>query len=141
MSDSENFINQFVDKENGWRVIPDEYKDDLEGYIKSIEEDVRPYFENDKAYDAYIENVIMVQYKDYVFIEGMDVNRISIELFSFDGEQATCEFTVDYNMKTSENAGQSDSDSLFSGFKMKLSQVNNKIKIVSHDIDVYDFIQ
>lgn len=141
MSDSENFINQFVDKENDWRVIPDEYKDDPEGYIKSIEEEVKPYFENDKAYDAYIENVIMVQYKDYVFIEGMDVNRISIELFSFDGEQATCEFTVDYNMKTSENAGQSDSSFLGNGFKMKLCQVNNEIKIVSHDIDAYDFIQ
>ncbi len=139
-SNAEVFINQLIDKDSVWRVIPDEYKDDPEGYVKTIKEDIRPYFENDKAYDAYINNVIMLQFDKNVFLEEVDIDSIFIEAFSYDGKQAVCDIMVNSTTKPSANTGSSDG--VFSNyFRLKLCQENNEIKIVSHDFDAYDFIQ
>ena len=140
-SESKVFINQFIDKCNAWHVIPEEYKDDPEGYVKSIEKDVRPYFENDKAYDAYIKNVIMLQYEANTFLEELDIDSIFIETFSYDGKQAVCEVMVKGTTKPSANTGSSDIRLYENYFKLKLCQKDNEIKIVSHGFDAYDFIQ
>ena len=139
-SESEIFIHQFINNEKNWRTIPEEYRDDSEGYIKSIENDVRPYFANDDAYNYYVENVIMLQFEKNVFLEEVDIDSIFIEAFSYDGKQAVCDIMVNSTIKPSANTGSSDG--VFSNyFRLKLCQENNEIKIVSHDFDAYDFIQ
>ena len=139
-SESEIFIHQFINNEKNWRTIPEEYRDDSEGYIKSIENDVRPYFANDDAYNYYVENVIMLQFEKNVFLEEVDIDSIFIEVFSYEDNQATCEIMVNSNTKNSEKT-ESNIVLPENYFKMRLCQEENGIKIISHDFDIYDFMQ
>lgn len=52
----------------GWKVIPEEYRDDYAGYVKKIEPEVRRYFAEDGAYEYYIENNIHEQYRKKISI-------------------------------------------------------------------------
>lgn len=66
---SDSCLADFLIKDSEWKVIPAEYRNNEAGYLEKIESEVRTYFENDSAYNYYIDNNISCQFRTGNFCE------------------------------------------------------------------------
>ena len=82
------FVASFFEADGDWRSIPEEFRQDSNAYIKSIEEDVRKYFDNENVYKYYINNAILSQYEENNFLEEDECEYKTFETYGskYDGE-------------------------------------------------------
>lgn len=118
--EAESFITSFFEADADWATIPEEYRKDSKGYIKSIEKDVKKYFCDDSAYDYYIKYVILVQYNSNKFLNQNEhtFKKSDILSTSFDGKKIEVSMTVDM-------------ESISGEVKMTLIESNDGLKISS----------
>lgn len=86
--ESQKFLSSFFAEDADWRTIPEEYRTDSEGYIKSIEKEVKKYFYDDDVYQYYIDIAILSQFDQNLFFENSQSGSCIVDFGSskFDGK-------------------------------------------------------
>ena len=126
------FLNDFFTDDADWRTIPEEYRQDSEGYIKSIEEEVKKYFCDENAYRNYIEYAVLTQYKQNSFVadESNGTCRIKTEGSNFDGEKYKLSVYVSNNIyENSFDVEIVDSDS-----GIKISSIEGPVNYLTMEV-------
>lgn len=83
---SKSFIEAFFESDEIWRTVPNEFRNDPQGYIDSIEDEVKQYLDDD-ACDYYLKHAILSQFETNVFIEadGHVLDRLEWYECKYDG--------------------------------------------------------
>ncbi|MBE7058726.1 MAG: hypothetical protein E7387_06460 [Ruminococcaceae bacterium] len=86
--EASGFVSSFFRAEEDWRSIPENFRQDSNAYIKSIENDVKKYFANENVYEFYIKNVILSQYEKNTFYTEEECQYKSFATYvnKYDGE-------------------------------------------------------
>lgn len=136
-SQSNDFVYGFLEKDVQWRNIPLEYQNDSDGYIKSIENEVKNYFYDESAYDFYIQNAILSQYQTGNFCPKMSVSLGEFS-DSYDGKYVDCNF---YVFVDAENTASMENEfNTGSGqYTIRLCENKDSLQIISHNYLFTDY--
>lgn len=124
--ESASFIAAFFKAEENWKSIPEEFRQDSDEYIKSIEQEAKMYFDNEKVYEYYIKDVILSQYESGKFLKQEECEYSMFETYgsNYDGELLQVSVFVGIG---SEIASNYSSDN----FTITLKESDSGLKIVS----------
>lgn len=91
---SDIFMTSFFNENADCVTIPENYRNDYDNYIKSIEEKIKPYFYDDESYNKYLETFILPQFSSNFIANDISANS---EMFrcAYDGEHLEVDFKVD----------------------------------------------
>ena len=127
-TDAERLLKNFLAADAAWKVIPEEYMENYEGYIELLEPEMRDYFADDSAYQYYIENNIYSQYRTNVFYRTCDVSLIELFSSEFDNNILSLPCMISISGKTNlEAQGQDYGAPLYYSFSFK--EVDGELKI------------
>lgn len=127
-TDAERLLKNFLAADAAWKVIPEQYMENYEGYIELLEPEMRDYFADDSAYQYYIENNIYSQYRANVFYRTCDVSLIELFSSEFDNNILSLPCMISISGKTNlEAQGQDYGSPLYYSFSFK--EVDGELKI------------
>ncbi|MFR1517576.1 MAG: hypothetical protein ACLSVG_02190 [Clostridia bacterium] len=133
--DAERFLNGFLAADAGWKVIPEEYKEDYEGYISEIGPAVRKYFADEGAYDYYIENNIHAQYRMQTFYQAYDASLMQNSGSGYDNGILSVRYMISSSGKTDKNGFQTDMGWNQYAFSLKEGEGGLQIYYLNYGIE------
>ena len=122
------FMDSFFKAEEDWKSIPEDFRSDSDAYIKTIEKDVKKYFDNESVYEYYIKDAIISQYESNKFLaqEECVYKFFEIDNSKYDGELLEIDLYFSIG-KDSDN----DYDYYTDEIKITLRESDSGLKIVS----------
>ncbi len=125
--EAERFMNGFLAADAGWKVIPEEYRDDYAGYVKKIEPEVRRYFAEDGAYEYYIENNIHEQYRKKNFYKSCSIFIQDIYDPGYNDGVLSIRFFLGISGKTDQN--ETEFEPFRNTYRFSFKRVDGELKI------------
>lgn len=134
--EAKSFLETFLAADEKYKVIPDEYRDDYEGYLKKIEPEMRNYFADDGAYEYYVENNIHSQYRNNNFYKTCRVFLQDAYESSYNNGVFTMQYLIGINGTL--DFTKQENESFRNSYVFSFKQIDGKLKIyyLNYCIDI-----